>query len=707
VGGGGYDRVRKNFLALAFWNATLRTDSAGRVTANFPAPDSLTRYRVMAVVVCGADHFGSAESRVRVNKPLMIAPALPRFANIGDRLSVRGVVHNQTAESGEVELTLRLDDTAQFSEAANSPTERTQRIAVKAGGSAYVDFPVEFMQAGTAKWIWRGRFAEANNEAASDPRSRSSFTDAVQSTLDVGYPVPMLREVHLARVEGGRFDLLATASPQLREGQGRVVVRVANTRLNELGGAVEHLLHYPYGCVEQASSSLLPWIVLRNAPAIAPGLAKTVSEFDAAIRGGVERLFSMQTDSGGLSYWPGGREPMLWGSAYGGLILALAQRQGMAVPAAKMNRLTDYLGGHLRQGAKTSERSSLAEHCLACFTLAVAGRAESGVHERLFNRRAELSAESRAWLALAVAESKGPPAMSRELLEFTSAQPGSADDWFGSDARAIAIRLLAWLKIGTDEPAVDRLVSELMQSRIEAHWLTTQGNGWSLLALAEYARAVEGTLRSASGTLTQGETAVAFSLPATPSVFAHVFTNQTEWATAPLWIDNASSTRLFTTTRIETRPKVWQQPRQDRGFSLARRYARLTDDGYEESPAQLHVGDRILVELAIEAREPAHYVAIDDPLPAVFEAVNPAFKSQRDVGSRRDADWFSDYREMRSDRLLFFRDHLPAGRYVIRYLARVRAAGSATAPSARVEAMYQPDRFGLSESMRLSSEAWE
>jgi uncharacterized protein YfaS (alpha-2-macroglobulin family) len=164
--------------------------------------------------------------------------------------------------------------------------------------------------------------------------------------------------------------------------------------------------------------------------------------------------------------------------------------------------------------------------------------------------------------------------------------------------------------------------------------------------------------------------------------------------------------RLFTTVTVEARPTAWNQPRQDHGFSLTRRYARLNDDGAEQD-GPWRVGDRVLVELALEAHAAAHYVAIDDALPAVFEGLNPAFTSQAADAAKTGADWFSDYREMRADRVLFFRDHLPAGRYVIRYLARVRAAGQATAPSAKVEAMYQPGRFGLSETAVLRSEAWE
>ena len=296
--------------------------------------------------------------------------------------------------------------------------------------------------------------------------------------------------------------------------------------------------------------------------------------------------------------------------------------------------------------------------------------------------------------------------MVTELLDDRRVPPQAEDHWFGSDTSDVALRLLALLKTKRDAPAVERFVSELMRAQKNAHWSTTQENAWGLLALTEYATAIEAALRPISGELRLGDGTVPFSLGDQPAVLERVFTNRAELAAAPLWLENPSGARLFTTVTVESRPSVWRQPRQDRGFSLARRYARLNDDGIEQ-PGPWRVGDRVLVELAMEAREAAHYVAIDDALPAVLEGLNPAFQSQSAGAARTGDDWFSDHREMRADRLLFFRDHLPAGRYVIRYLARVRAAGQAVAPSAKVEAMYQPERFGLSETVVLQSEAWE
>jgi uncharacterized protein YfaS (alpha-2-macroglobulin family) len=101
-GGGGRERIRRNFQPCAFWSGALRADANGKVEASFTAPDSLTRYRVIAVAQAGRDRFGHGETAFAVHKPLMIEPALPRFANLTDRVMARAVIHNQTGRSGEV-----------------------------------------------------------------------------------------------------------------------------------------------------------------------------------------------------------------------------------------------------------------------------------------------------------------------------------------------------------------------------------------------------------------------------------------------------------------------------------------------------------------------------------------------------------------------------------------------------------------------------
>ena len=178
-------------------------------------------------------------------------------------------------------------------------------------------------------------------------------------------------------------------------------------------------------------------------------------------------------------------------------------------------------------------------------------------------------------------------------------------------------------------------------------------------------------------------------------------------ASAPLTLDNPWGRLLFTIVKLEIRPHVIPHARLDRGYLVQRTYARIDDNGAMEDLGSLRVGDTVLVSLRIEVRAPAHYVAVDDPLPAILEAINPELKSQQSSRARLQAassdDWFSDFREFRKDRVLFFRNHLGPGSYTISYQARVRAAGTVTAPAAKVEEMYHPERFGLSETIQVSS----
>lgn len=695
IGGGGEDEndlFRKNFVACALWNSSLRTNAEGRISAKFTAPDSLTRYRVMAVVQTARDQFGSADSAFEVNKPVMIEPSLPRFANVGDQITLRAVLHNLTDAEGEVDLHVAFDHTVA------KPVE-SRHVSLPAHGTLAVDMPVVFSEVGSAVWKWSADFSGSDVH----------YRDAVQTTLNVGYPVPLRRGIVLTEIRERETNLLAGVNPELLEGTGVVHVSFTNSRIIELGESLDHVLHYPYGCVEQTTSSTLPWVAMRDFRAILPSLRKSDAEIADAVRHGVDRLLSMQTSSGGLSYWPGGEQPMFWGSAYGGLGLAMAKSAGFPVPEEAFNRVCNYLSEQLRGAGNDGfdqhySGGGPSDRCLALYTLAVAGRAEPAYYEVLFKHRDELSSENRALLALAVAESKGSASMIADLLDPKQEPLSPEDDWFWSRTRDTAMRLLAWSRYQSDSPNTGRLVAQLMGYRQSGHWITTQGNCWSLLALGDYFRRAEKPGLKVSGTLSWNGKAEPIGVDAQSPIKDLDFTFNDDVTAPSLALENPERKSAFAQVIIEARPKSLAQPRQDQGYSIRRRYAKVEDDGTLSELKDPHVGDRVLITLDIAAHSRAHYVVVDDPLPAIFEAINPAFKSQETMaGQRLGIDWMSDHQELRDDRALFFADDLAPGDYTIRYLARVRAAGTATAPAAKIEEMYHPERFGLTETLQLTS----
>ena len=110
-----------------------------------------------------------------------------------------------------------------------------------------------------------------------------------------------------------------------------------------------------------------------------------------------------------------------------------------------------------------------------------------------------------------------------------------------------------------------------------------------------------------------------------------------------------------------------------------------------------------------------YHVALIDPLPAGFEAVNPALQGtgfadepapapQRPTGRPAPpiqpptwrGTWY-DHQNMRDDRVEAFAALLSAGTWEYSYIARATTPGRFTAPPPRAEMMYEPETFGRAE----------
>ena len=326
------DGLRKNFLACAFWNATLRTDAQGRVRAEFVAPDSLTRYRVIAIAASKQNQFGTGESAVEINKPIMLEASLPRFGNLGDKLVLRAVLHNTTDLAGEADVELQLDATAKAAEAK-------RHVTLPAHGSVPIDFPAELVATGHAQWRWSVRFVGTGQ--------KTELQDALQSELEVGYPAPLLREVQTKRIESNDAELARISDPQIMEGSGQVDVNVANTRVIELRESLRQLLHYPYGCVEQATSSLLPWLLVRD---LRGDRARTREERCRDRRGREQRrqLASLDADKFGRAELLAGRPRTD--------VVGQRLRRARAGPRAKTK--VSRAGGGGKEGLQLSQRTT-------------------------------------------------------------------------------------------------------------------------------------------------------------------------------------------------------------------------------------------------------------------------------------------------------------------------------------------------------------
>ena len=130
---------------LAFWIGSVVTDAQGRARTEVTLPESLTTYRIMAVAGDRQSRFGWAQDEIRINKPLMLTPAFPRFMTPGDTAHFGGVVHNQLKKGGRVNVTVKSLDPDVI--AFNGSDRAT--IEIKPGASSEVRFDAVAKAVGT------------------------------------------------------------------------------------------------------------------------------------------------------------------------------------------------------------------------------------------------------------------------------------------------------------------------------------------------------------------------------------------------------------------------------------------------------------------------------------------------------------------------------------------------------------------------------
>jgi len=714
AGGGGAsaaNKLRVDFNPCPLWVGTIRTGADGAFRANFKTPDSLTRFRILAVAVAGARQFGNAVSAITVNKPLMVQPSAPRVAHVGDRLQVKALVHNTSPYAGLFEVSLQTSDGCPIDSGSGNVRTLARRIRLATNESRAMVFNVGFTATGDAVWNWKA--VQVTLDQPVPDADKAELADTVQSKFPVYFPLPLFRESAYQRLnaDASEVNLLKKLSPELLAGSGELTVEMTPSILTEAADAIEHVLHYPYGCVEQTTSSMAPWFAAKELRDYIPAMQRSDAEIADAIQRGANRLLSMQTSSGGLAYWPGGTEVCIWGSSYGGMGLLLARENGASIPDEAIQKLLRYLSTVLRQHFDDGYHGASETRARILYILALGGKPEPAYVDTMVRDAAKFSLSARALLAMAIVKGGGSHEQARQVLDQPASVVTEENDlhflWRNLD---VPMQLMAWCMVDPLAHRTTELADALISTRTsEGHWGATINNAWSLNALAAYSHSEEHGRAPLVCNLRGMGVSERFTLSPERKLqsFRIVLKGGTE---APELLASVQGTgQAFCRLHLLSRPKIEPAREVDCGFSIQRAYQRVNPKGGREPAVNLQPGDVVLVTLSVHVPAFSFYVAVEDPLPAILEAVNPEFASQAAPGAEQllRTNWQMSHVEYRDDRVAFFSDGIAGGRYTLTYLARVTGRGAVMAPPARIEAMYNPEKYGLSASERFENGAKE
>lgn len=668
------EAMRRNFTPCALWLASIRTDADGRFSTTYSNPDTLTRYRLMAVAAAG-DKFGAGESSYRVNKPIMLEPIAPMSATEGDELLLPVTVSMlpEQLPTGSAD-SLRWQVSLSGQNVDIPQTTRT--LTLNGNTPATIHFPIRVQSAAPTQLQWRVQAADAAPGSPLAP-----VKDAVELRFDAVPPTPHLREYVWAELKNGRSGQLSNWLRNAYRAGSPVQLTMSTSPLAGLGYPLQYLFTYPYGCTEQLCSTVLPWL-LREELQETLGLTFPADKEPTVIIDEVKRkLLARKLDSGRFCYWDGGAQTSEF-SPYAVLILSIMGER----PRADFNALKKQI---------TEDNGNCY---LSLLVLSLTNQLTTSVFDTLLQRAEErhlrLNAEQKWILALCSAQLNHSRAAELHNL----AQKTGETTWGSYTLPPLeALRTLYSIGSAPKSPATEKMLRDYLQR--SAGQYSTWRNAWMLLCVHFYNQGAGISDRRAK---VNGTT-----ITANTPMQVRTTTDSTEnWHSIgnPVYVTGFAEGYL-----------AQQQAEQavSKGLDVSRRYEQLQPDGTWQPTATFRVGDIVRVTVTATAAPTAtnlRYLVLEDRLPATFEAVDPQLTAQalpEGVNAETLRSWYSfpasvNNREFLKDRVRVFADNLQnAGNFEVSYVARVVRSGKVTAPAAKAELMYRPEVHGLSIPQRF------
>jgi uncharacterized protein YfaS (alpha-2-macroglobulin family) len=722
--GAAMPETRNKFDSAPIFIADAELDEHGVAKIEGELPDNLTTFRLTAVASAplasgGVEgRFGSGDARVRVTRPMVVRAAMPRIMRPGDLAEVGVIVDNLRGGAGTVDVSFTIHDGDKILELLDPGSASA---SIEASGQLRVPFRVRALTTGTP---------EVEVTAVMRPRSSSGQPEKVGGQVlgdALRLPLPVEPERTLTdrvAVYGDLADdgaallpfvLPSDADPKF----GGLRVSVGSTLLGGLEDAVAYLVGYPYGCLEQTSSSLLPLIPLGRLAETYPLGIDDVDEYVAA---GIARLRTMQLPSGGFAYWPGGTEPAPYASAYATWVLHQAQAAGYSIPPSMVEAADRYILGVVEQWHDRTG-PSLGDDVEAALILATLAGNNYGLQPflaTLHERRQRLPVFSQAMLLLAMhGQDPNDPriaALTGELKSVVDEREAVAKvevtqryTWYwDSSVRSSALVLMAMLKADPEHPLVAKLTRGLLEARRGGRWSNTQENAYALLALADYAFIYEATEPRFDGRVWLGNTALAtVHVEGRDFAFQDAFTPMTELLTAAqqaderLILERAGQGRMYYRVGLEWASTATNKPAKAEGIEITRT---LRDqNGTVADDQAVGSGSLLAIDVTLEIPAALDHVAVQIPLPAGLEAVDLELgKGTAAMKLHGSRGYWVSHQELRRDRALVFADHLEPGVHVTTVFLRATTPGEYVMPAGHAEMMYYPEIYGRTTARRLT-----
>ncbi|WP_336798919.1 alpha-2-macroglobulin family protein [Kaistia sp. MMO-174] len=650
---------------IAFYSGVVKVDENGKATITFDVPDFNGSVRVMAMA-WSKEGIGHAEKEVIIRDPVVVMGSLPRFMTPDDQSRILVEINNVEGPAGDYQLTVDAPGVAM------DPSDADKQIRLEKAGRTTIALPIKAVDIGDH---------QITVSLASPENGQTFDRTYMLGIRPAGQPVSRRSLISLA--PGNKLTVDEYAFAEFVPGTTSATLAIGGSAKLDVAAILASLDRYPYGCTEQITSKAMPLLYL-NQVAATIGIAQD-SELRKRIQDAIGKVLDNQSSAGSFGLWGPGYED-LWLDAYVTDFLTRAKAAGYLVPEVAFNNALDNLSNKVGYASDFDRGGEAIAYSL--YVLARNGKAAIGdlryYAESKLNNFATPLAQAQIGAALAL---YGDKARSGSVLKVAidnlrsavAPQLAGRED-YGSALRDQAAVLTLVAESGDRDANIKKLVDDVVTTRETRRTLSTQEQGWMLMAAA----AMMSDLKQAAIDVDGNKAEVPLYRKLLGS----------DVSPRPLVVENTSKIPLdaaLTLTGIPASP----EPAGGEGFTITRSY--FNTDGSEADPTTVGQNDRLVVVLTVTADQ-ARFgrLMVVDPLPAGFEIENPNISRSGDTASY---DWLKvetnvAHTEARTDRFVaaVTRSAGDPVEFSVAYGVRAVSPGQFVHPAATVEDMYDPDR---------------
>jgi len=706
--GGALDKGRvQPVKPVALFSGVVQVGADGKLTIPFQIPTYRGQVRVMAITA-SATRVGRAEAQVVVKDPLVVQVTFPRFVTHNDEIQIPVFMTNLSG--GPLDVSIKLESS--HLAIPGLVTRKDAAPPITFGGKDSATKRIANGSAETVVFQAKAAIPIGGAKLRVVARATGAATFEVSDELEVPFlPAgPKERTIQKLKVEAGTLDLVAKAGAL----KGWMPTSETTTfwlTSNPYGESFEHLkylIHYPYGCIEQTTSSTRPLLYVGAlAEQVDPKLAAL--KLEDMVISGINRIFSMQTPAGGFGYWPGSTDPEDWSTAYAVHMLLDAKQAGYALPEDRLKEVLAWIdtraAAYERGLGKYDRHSSIyydgQVQAYFHYVLALAGK---GKKARILKLISELPATAKGeqledlYLLKAALYLAGDRRYAQDLKTVDASPIGleRVNSWsFYSDRRRRGMMLSTFFDLFGNDPAGEPLAQRVAQALVgqPSYYYNTQELVWGVTGLGKWvaAQAAKGT---ADGKLVaDGATIGARATKTKSNDKSWTLVRASEYKQLSIEIPQSAAGMWLVINSEGVRPGASYKVGGN-GLKVSRTYRSL--DGTELDPAEadaLKLGDLVFVEVEVgnTSGVSIQNIALVDRLPAGFEIENPRLgRSMKLDWLAEDTIWPVEFLNMRDDRLEAFGTLGPNSSKKIVYTVRAVTSGKFTIPPVEAEAMYDP-----------------